>query len=155
MWVMLSSHSGNFPGPSLVVFLLQSLHTYPIAGHQDLGRLITEYWLVNALDQKEREANSMYSPSPGDYWLLTFHFRCLFSRLSPGPQCPPGHKLRAQLSAVCRGLGRGHHMQAQREPAGLGPGAWKKVHVVFPLVRITFCSYFYPQCLTQYTIDVQ
>ena len=22
-------------------------------------------------------------------------------------------------------------MQAQREPAGLGPGAWKKVHVVF------------------------
>lgn len=73
----------------------------------------------------------MYSPSPGDYWLLTFHFRCLFSRLSPGPQCPPGHKLRAQLSAVCRGLGRGHHMQAQREPAGLGPGAWKKVHVVF------------------------
>ena len=115
---MLSGHLGNFPGPSLPVFLLQSLHTYLMAVHQDLGRIITDYWLVNALDQKEREANSMYSPSPGDSWLLTFHFRCLFSCLSPGPQCPPGHKLRAQLSA-------------QSEPAGLGPGAWKKIHVVF------------------------
>lgn len=43
-----------------------------MAGHQGPGRLIIEYLLVYVLDKKgEREANSIYSLSPGDQGILS------------------------------------------------------------------------------------